>query len=216
MPSRASNAAQVGARVRGWPDRCRSGSRRRHRSRRGRARTPDAGSDVCYLQAIRRLSGPERHGIISRRKGATPMAVGRRTVGRSMSRTVIWLVAVGAVVIALRPRRGLAGTAQRTGGAGSCHSPMGRQQPAPATPSPAPAVSTATAATTPTSPVAAPAGIAPAAGNRGRSRRKAHGRRQFIQGGSPIAAELRRRADRPRRAGGHRRPRHPGRQGRPA
>src|SRR5262249_48658161 len=41
-----------------------------------------------------------RHGIIARRKVATPMREGGRTAGRLMSRTVIWLVAAGAVVLA--------------------------------------------------------------------------------------------------------------------
>src|SRR4029434_7424182 len=53
-----------------------------------------------YLQTIRRLSGPGQHGIISQRKVATPMGAGSRTVGRVMSRTVIWLVVGGAIVIA--------------------------------------------------------------------------------------------------------------------
>ena len=58
------------------------------------------GNGDFYLQTIRRLSGPGQHGIISQRKVATPMGAGSRTVGRVMSRTVIWLVVGGAIVIA--------------------------------------------------------------------------------------------------------------------
>src|SRR4051812_28758954 len=56
---------------------------------------------VCCLVWLRRLSGPGRHGIIWAWRGATPNAVGRRTIGSSMSRTVLALMAMGAVVIAV-------------------------------------------------------------------------------------------------------------------
>ena len=58
------------------------------------------GHGCFFLQAIRCLSGPGGHGIISQREVATPMAVGSRTIGRVMSRTVLWLMAAGAIVIA--------------------------------------------------------------------------------------------------------------------
>src|SRR6266851_9612153 len=58
------------------------------------------GHGCFYLQVIRCLSGPGRHGIISQREVATPRAVGRRTIGRVMSRTVLWLMAAGAIVFA--------------------------------------------------------------------------------------------------------------------
>src|SRR4029450_8562692 len=70
------------------------------------------GNRRFYLQTIRRLSGPTQHGIISQRKVATPMGSGSRTVGRVMSRTVIWLVVGGAIVIAA----GLGGGWQGRGG----------------------------------------------------------------------------------------------------
>ena len=59
------------------------------------------GQGGFFLQSIRCLSGPGWHGIISCRGVATPRAVGRRTVGRVMSRTVFWLVGGGAIVIAI-------------------------------------------------------------------------------------------------------------------
>src|SRR5262245_25489464 len=57
-------------------------------------------TDTALLQAIRCLSGPGRHGIILATQVATPMGAGGRTAGRLMSRTVIWLVGAGAIVIA--------------------------------------------------------------------------------------------------------------------
>ncbi len=59
------------------------------------------GHEGFFLQAIRCLSGSGWHGIISLGEVATPRAVGRRTVGRVMSRTVFWLVGGGAIVIAV-------------------------------------------------------------------------------------------------------------------
>src|SRR5207302_1808148 len=56
---------------------------------------------ICCLRAIRRLPGPRGHAIISQRKVATPMGTGGRAVGRLMSRTVIWLVVAGALVVAV-------------------------------------------------------------------------------------------------------------------
>src|SRR5262245_23739421 len=41
-----------------------------------------------------------RHGMISQMKVATPMRAGGPTAGRLMSRTVVWLVATGAAVLA--------------------------------------------------------------------------------------------------------------------
>ena len=43
----------------------------------------------------------ERHAIILQRKVATPMGMAGRTVGRLMSRTVIWLLVAGALVVAV-------------------------------------------------------------------------------------------------------------------
>ena len=66
------------------------------------------GNGRFYLQTIRRLSGPGRHGIISQREVATPMGAGSRTVGRVMSRTVIWLVVGRRDRYRGRPGRGVA------------------------------------------------------------------------------------------------------------
>src|SRR5262249_40920997 len=58
------------------------------------------GHGFCLLMVIRDLPGPRRHGIISHWMGATPMAIGGRTVGRMMARTVLWLIVAGAVLTA--------------------------------------------------------------------------------------------------------------------
>ncbi len=53
------------------------------------------GTDVLFTDDPTSFGPRQRHGIISQRKVATPMGAGSRTVGRVMSRTVIWLVAGG-------------------------------------------------------------------------------------------------------------------------